>query len=605
MQSPGFSPYQLKKPRAPFKLPEFSGGLKKGIFIVLGVLVGLWLLVYVSLGDLRFFMAHYLGLTFFSKNYVILLQNNYEARPGGGFISAYGTLDTFMGFPTGMSFKNSYDIDTPSYVTPPPPQEKFLKNEWYQGYTFRDANWNPSFPEASKDLIDFYKKKFPDRDVDGIIVVNFSMIENWVDALGGVTVNGELMTKKNLFSALEQSVSSIDRHNEAALANRKNVLGDLASALRSKAKWHPLIAKAVLEQALKDKDLYFWFANQSLEDKILARDWGDALQLPEKSDFVSLNIANLGAKKADRYMQREIHQYVNIAKELPEMTTEVTIRYPGFTNMYADDYKGYARFIIPAKATIVASPSDSRMESLGDFTGIGTEVVIPAGSKTTLTYTYTLPRSYFDKDTYNLRLTKQSGVDDWYFVTVETPADTGIQSPDFTVRENRAMWNGLLTSDHDLSLSILPDKLPPYPIEQVFEDAKTITIYWNEPLDSASVRDAGNYAIKDMNITDADKTDEVKTVYAELEAPSVIKLEVDGVTDQPLERYQIQMKDVRDAAGNVISPNPKIITVVQRYKAGAQPAAAVNTTDNNASILPDKLPATDQVQLGNLDKPLQ
>ena len=104
------------------------------------------------------------------------------------------------------------------------------------------------------------------------------------------------------------------------------------------------------------------------------------------------------------------------------------------------------------------------------FTVIGTQIILPAGSKSSLTYTYTLPRSYLNNNEYRLRLVRQSGSEAFYSLTVETPPGTQISSPDFQGRENRARLSTFLRQDRDVVLQILPDTIPPYPIEQVFEN---------------------------------------------------------------------------------------------------------------------------------------
>ncbi len=568
MQPAGYSPYTAKTPKRDrkLKLPKMSGGVKKWLFIILGVIVGLFIIFYISLGELRFFANNYLRLTWFNKNYVILLQNNYESRPGGGFITAYGNLDTFLGVPTNLSFSNSYDIDTETYVTPPYPHEDMLKNEWYEGYTFRDANWEPNFPDSVPQLIEFYQNKFPNKDVDGIIVVNFTMIEDLVDKLGGIEVNGENLTKDTLFSAITNTVNDIDRHNEEALTDRKDILSNLSKDLIKKAKWHPFKSKTSIVDALNNKDIYMWFDSAGMQRKVEKKNWANAFVLPDASDFLAVNIANLGSKKADRYIQKEVHHYVNITKELPEITTEIVIRYPGFKNNFADDYKGYLQLVIPGQATIQNNIMESPVTDINGFKIIGEKLILPAGSKTTLSYTYTLPRSLLNPDEYKLRLIRQSGDEKYVWITVETAPDRLTSSDDFDTRENRAYFYEKLESDKDLTLNLLSDTGSPYPIEQVFENLNTISIYWNEPIDESTGNDAVNYKITDLNVIDGSVSDEVNVVYAEIIDASVSKLEISGVTKQNLERYQVELKNIRDTSGNVIDPSPKTITVVQRIE---------------------------------------
>ena len=564
----GYSPYQKKghkepKPGKPkFKLPK---GVKKWVGIIIGIIVLIFLAIYLMLGELRFFANHFFGLTFFSKNYVVILQNNYELRPGGGFITGYGNLDFVMGFSDGLSFKNSYEIDTQTYVTPPYPHEELLKNEWYQGYTFRDANWDPHFPNSAEELIKFYQDKFPNRDVDGLIVMNFSLIEDLVHELGGIELNGKKLDKNNLFSEIEFEVNNIDRHDVEALENRKNIIGELATKLIKKAKRHPFKTRDVLVKGLNNKNLYLWLENERLQNKLIKKGWTNVLLPEDRSDFLAVNMANLGSKKADRYVQQEVHYYANITKELPQITTEVTIRYPGFTNTYSDNYKGYLRLYIPKNADVETAPVDSETVSEGEFKVIGTKIILPAGSKTSLTYVYTLPRNTFLPNQYKLRLIKQSGSEAFYKLTVETAEGKLMESNDFETRENRAMFMNKLINDLDLSLNILPDTTPPYAIEQEFIDLSHINIIWNEPMDPASANDVSNYTITDLNKNDVN-TDEVKVIYAELIQPNVIQLELEGITEQTLEHYRIGLKGLKDLTGINILPDPKQITAVQRIK---------------------------------------
>lgn len=566
MQPSGYSPYKHRENKRGFslKLPKMSGGLKKWLLIILGIIFGILLICYLSLGELRFFANNYIRLTFFHKDYLILMQNNYESRPAGGFVTGYGEVSTTMGFVSDISFHNSYEIDTESYVIPPYPHEEMLKNEWYEGYTFRDANWDPDFPTSAQTLIDFYQKKFPDKDVDGIIVMNFSMIENLVDALGGIEIDGDAVLKGQLFKTLTDEVNDVDRHDVEALIERKSILGELAGSLIPKAKWHPFKTKAVIREALNSKDLYLWFKSEGLQNKAEKKGWANHMSLPEKSDFLSVNLANLGSKKADRYLIKEVYHQVNIRKEIPEITTEIVIRYPGSKNLYADDYKGYLRLYLPADAIIQGDTLGASVNTEGDFKVIGTQIILPAGSKTTVAYTYQLPRTLLPSGDYRLRVVKQSGDSKRFTITVESHEDSEINSEDFEARENKAFWDGIPESDLDLDLQLMPDTSAPYPIEQVFEDLNTIAIYWNEPIETSSGGDALNYEIIDENQTDANASDEVSVIYAEVIDASVTKLELEGVTRQELERYKITLKNIRDQSGNEIDPNPKSITAVQR-----------------------------------------
>ncbi|MBI5421965.1 DUF4012 domain-containing protein [Candidatus Peregrinibacteria bacterium] len=572
----GYTPYQYgaRKSRGSERM-SFSvpSSFKKWAMIFVGILAAIGVGFYMMLGDLKFFANHIFGLGFFSKHYVILLQNNYELRPTGGFITGYGTIDTFMGWVTKMEFKNSYDLMTTTYVTPPKAQEEMLKDEWYQGYAFRDANWEPDLRKSVPDVLKFYNDQFPKQTVDGVVTVNFSLIEKLVGELGGVELNGKKLDQRNLFSALEFEVNNIDRHNVEALKNRKNVLGELAAQIKGKAKRHPFITRNVVSEGLRNKDIALWLKDEGLEKKLIEKGWANAMVPVERGDFLAVNLANLGAKKADRYLQKEVHYYADVTKDIPAIAMEVTLRYPGHTSTYGDNYKGYLRVYLPKEASVDSSPVDSAITAENEFRVVGSKIILPAGGKMTLTYLYTLPRTTFLPDQFKLRLIKQSGSATLYNVAVETAEGKLAESAQFQGLENRAVFMGNLQRDLDLSLNWVAEKSPPFPIEQEFEDLTHLRIVWNKPIDPSSALEGASYKITDLNKANP-VTDTVQIASIDLREPNVAILEITGATDQNLEQYSVEMKGIKDLAGDSVLPNPKIITIVQRIK--AKPAADLN-----------------------------
>lgn len=528
---------------------------------IMGVLLAIGIISYLCLGELRFFANHFWALGSGHKEYLILLQNNDELRPGGGFVTAYADLKMTWGIPTRLKFHNSYEIDSKSYIKPPYPHEELLKNEWYQGYTFRDANWNPNFPDATKEILSFYKQKFPESDIDGIAVVNFNVIEKLVQSMGSVKINGQKVDHAHLFSALEFEVNNVDRHNSAALRSRKDVLKNLGQELMQKMMWNPLNTTQVLSKAMDEKEIYFWFKDPKFQAKILMKNWGNDLFLPPKSDFLAINLANLGSKKADRYLVKKAEYYVDLSSTVPVAHLKVSLNFPGALNTYSDRFKGYLRVYIPASYEVSHRPPQSRVEEINSFKVIDSIIDLGPSGQKEWTFDYTLPRSLLPKDAYQLRLQKQSGSNVNTSIVITSGNDTFMESSEFTTRENKAYWQGQLTKDTDLSLAIKPDATPPYALEQVFDTLKQISIIWSEPVNT----DTAHFTIQDINVTNTKTTDTTRIESVDTDQ-NITRLKLSGVTPQTLEQYQITMSDVNDRNRNVIKPNPKTITVVQRFK---------------------------------------
>ena len=81
---------------------------------------------------------------------MVLLQNDAEARPTGGFIGSFLIVDINDGYITKMDFHDVYDFDGQlnDEITPPPDIAKVSKN-----WRLRDSNYSPDFPTSAQKSI--------------------------------------------------------------------------------------------------------------------------------------------------------------------------------------------------------------------------------------------------------------------------------------------------------------------------------------------------------------------------------------------------------------------------------------------------------------------
>ncbi|MBI5356159.1 DUF4012 domain-containing protein [Candidatus Collierbacteria bacterium] len=106
---------------------------------------------------------------------LVLLQNNNELRPTGGFMGSYTTF-TFDKFRIkNFQTYDIYDADghVPNYVTPPEAiQTAFQLGSW----RLRDANWDPDFPQSAKTILWFLEQAGIESQ-DILVAVNLSAIQ--------------------------------------------------------------------------------------------------------------------------------------------------------------------------------------------------------------------------------------------------------------------------------------------------------------------------------------------------------------------------------------------------------------------------------------------
>ncbi len=543
------------------------------------------LFIFSSLGSLRIFLPYYpeiSGLPFGSRNYLIVFQNNHELRPAGGFISAYGIAKFRYGFFTGLDMADVYgDIDEHAFMEPPYPMRKLLANRWYKGYTFRDANFNPDFPKTAQELTRMLQITKPNLQVSGVIAVNYSFLENLLGSLGQIEVNGKIFSRDNLFEALEYEVNNIDQHNPEELKNRKGILKSLASAIIKKILLNPFkLRKAsdTIVHSLTAKEIQFYFSDPSLEKLMMSQGWAGEWPKITDSDFLAVNEANLGGMKSDRYLQRKVTYHLKVEQDpatgQQNLVGDVLIDlyHFGIENIpLSGSYTGFIRTYVPKGAILLditpAYKADLWQADDGDLHIFGNIVRLNPGNRIQLHYRYSLPPNLLVRNNYyRLFIPKQSGIsDDYYTIITEFPQGLRVEGESFTSRENFGVYQNELNADLNLHLNVLPDKAPPRITSQAIDHLGEITIVFNEDISDASAKDPLNYEITDRDFSNKNLSDHLQLDHIEHSGKGVT-LFVKGMSVQPEEHYSIVLQNIADLHGNIIDPNPKTITAVQRLR---------------------------------------
>ncbi|MCX6734558.1 MAG: DUF4012 domain-containing protein [Candidatus Peregrinibacteria bacterium] len=549
------------------------------LLVVLGIGISLLLWFGYEIGDYNI-IPEYAKISGFpgeEKTYLVVFQNNNEIRPAGGFITAYGLMKFNHGLFQDLQINNVYGTtDQHSYIEPPYPLNTMLDKDGQKlSYSFRDANFAPDFRYSAKNLEKMLKLTQKDLQVDGVIAINYSFLEDLLGKIGGVDVDRTKLDKNSLFSTLEYSVNDIDRHSLTDLANRKDILKDFSKELIKKIVLHPLMIGDVLKvahQSLDKKDIQIYFKDESLEKMAITRGWSGSWEEKTNSDLLALNTANLGGLKADRYISKNISYDLHIDKKSQKddyklsATTKITLKYFGTENIpVSGDYNGFLRLYVPEGANLTSSDKNS-IEDFSEHDEGYLHVYecfikMKPGEEKSFSYTYYLPSSLIKDDKYSLFIPKQSGaVNDSYTVVITLPNDYSLSSDTFQTKENFALYNGRPDNNMSFNLSFKKGDRPPYAIYQNIDSLSKIKITFNK--DVSPLEDS-NFQIEDSNEKVPGSTDTIKILDVQQTGPNVW-LNVGGMTYQNEERYNILLKGVKDLDGNTINPDPRKITVVQR-----------------------------------------
>lgn len=362
------------------------------------------------------------------KSYLVLLQNNLELRPGGGFIGSYGKFDFEAGRLTGIKVDDIYALDgqLKDIIEPPTEIKTHLNvDRWY----LRDSNYDPDFPTSAKQASFFYKKEGGDL-INGVVALDLTASGKLLTAVGGLDLPeyGESVDGDNLF---ERAISHAEVGFFPGSQAKKNYLVSLQTQLfnkvfyLSKQNW-PAIIQA-LGASLEQKHLMVYMEDPKLFSYLASQNWagimprGGAKVAGETSDFLAVSEANLGANKSNYYLKRAFNLETNFDKDGGvKHTLRISYDNTSPSDVFpAGTYKNFFRVYLPLgskliKASIGESDVTSQMAPFSDYarTGFSTFIEVAPREVKNVVLEYTLPEGLAIKSgevRYRLDVLKQPG----------------------------------------------------------------------------------------------------------------------------------------------------------------------------------------------------
>ncbi|MBI3485578.1 DUF4012 domain-containing protein [Candidatus Daviesbacteria bacterium] len=362
------------------------------------------------------------------KVYLVLLQNNLELRPTGGFIGSYARIEFLNGHINKISVDDIYNLDGQLKEHIEPPAE--IKNDLGQkDFYLRDSNFEPDFPTAARQAEFFYNKEAGER-VNGVLAMDLSASANLINAIGGLDLPdySENITKDNLF---EKVISHAEVNFFPGSQAKRNYLTNLETQLFNKIfflsdqNW-PAIVTA-LGQSLEQKHFLIYLSDPQVFSYIASQNWSgilprQAASIPgETNDFLFPVEANLGANKANFYLDRSYKLETEIGKD-GEILHHLTINYKNNSPSEVFPggiYKNRFRIYLPAgtkltKAMLGTEDITSKVSPFADYNRAGFSMLVEIAPKEqkSLSLNYQLAKALSFKDSqnkYRLDVIKQPG----------------------------------------------------------------------------------------------------------------------------------------------------------------------------------------------------
>lgn len=388
------------------------------------------------------------------KTYLLLVQNEDELRPTGGFITAAGTLLVQGGRISDLTFTNSGDLDNWSKLYPAAPWQlsQYMNSPVL---VLRDANWFTNYPTAA--LYAEYLYSYANaHSVDGVIAFDQHTLVEILGVTGPIELEGVPypIDSSNVIAYMRAAKTPTAEDLASPGWSNKVFINKITHALITKifagdVPWEQLAA--ALLKILNERHLLLQVDNPAMTSLLARYHWDGAVR-PETGDFLMVVDTNIGFNKTNAVVESSLFYDVDltnlsaptgslavvhknnakgvlVCKQWDKIRLEGEKDYP-ITDCYWNYLRVYmaqgAQLLeavpqyIPAGWMILNQSVPAQVDTLKDedidkVRAFGTLQVVPIGESLTTSFRFALPKEILQagpgagQSTYHLKVQKQPG----------------------------------------------------------------------------------------------------------------------------------------------------------------------------------------------------
>jgi len=384
------------------------------------------------------------------RTYLVLLQNDKELRPTGGFITAYALITVKNGKIFDTQSDDIYKLDQKFRPTEKSP-EAVKKYIGWSLLPIRDSNISPDFKVSAEKFESMYNTIPKMPKVDGIFALDTEFVKSILE------ISGPLKTKKTkeVWSAEKNKLGIPDVIYKLELyaekvyqdnPDRKAFMGELMDTLidtvmNAKIDKMPKYLEAFIGSANR-KHVLFYFHNNTAQKLVEKYNYAGRIK-DYKWDYFHLNNSNFGGLKANLFIKQKVVQNIEIDEEgkITKSVDVILINPVKADGWLVSIYLNWMRLYVPKKSILISK------KVFKDFTSgeeLGKEVYRGYGptyplNSSTFNFTYQLPFKLQKGQSYKMLIQKQPGVNEI----------------DMTIKINGTIKEQfMLVSDKELSIKI-------------------------------------------------------------------------------------------------------------------------------------------------------
>lgn len=252
-----------------------------------------------------------------SQTYLLLIQNEDELRPTGGFLTAVGNLVVEQGDISEMTFASSDRMDD---LKKPYPKAPWQLDEYMMAeiLLLRDANWFTDF-STTVDWVKFLYAYTYSQTIDGIIALDQHVVIELLKITGPIDVVGvdQPVSAENALDFMRTAKQNTPPPGVASNDwDRKQFISWLAEPLLQKLLELDPSSRVQLSrtimQLLDEKHILLQFNDPEMSSLISKSGWDGALQPLPNSDFLMMVDSNIGFNKTSALVKTEIEYNLDL-----------------------------------------------------------------------------------------------------------------------------------------------------------------------------------------------------------------------------------------------------------------------------------------------------
>lgn len=251
--------------------------------------------------------------------YLVLLQNQHELRPLGGFLGSVMSLEINQGIVQNISFQDIYDIDGQSQKTLEVPPE-------FSGFTdqifARDANYSP-LPEVSIDKIQDLLNNSKQPNYRSYIILNHNFLSKLLQKAGPLQVeinNTNYTLTDTNFSLILNTIVELDQN--------KDIVGEVIQAVQThifqNLEMNDFID--VIHTSILDRDFQFFTENKKVQTEFESLPFYTPIfeEIADSLDYLLITETNVGGNKSDKYMETKVVHSTNFENQKIQNTISIS-----------------------------------------------------------------------------------------------------------------------------------------------------------------------------------------------------------------------------------------------------------------------------------------